>query len=302
MTWNPAHLPDQSGRTFVVTGGNAGLGYFTAEQLASTGARVVLASRNGRKAQAAIASIRTRTPHADLDTLQLDLASLESVHAAGAELASWDRLDGVILNAGLTSPTTRRETTPDGLELTLATNHLGHFALTAAALPVLERTPGSRIVGLGSIATRIVRLDEYDLQSEISYSPFTAYAQSKHAVHGFVYELDRRLRARDATVSALLAHPGFSLDGLSSPRPGIIGDSLAERALAFGAQGKNRGATPIVRALLDPAARGGEFYGPAQLVRGEPVLCVPVASSASPEFGRRLWALSEHWTGTPFRA
>ena len=305
MTYSPGALPEQTSRTFVITGGNAGLGYFTAEQLASTGAHVVLAARNSERADAAVRSLRALVPGASVDTIPLDLTSLASVRAAGARLADYGRIDGLVLNAGITSGSRRRELTGDGFETTFQSNYLGHFALTALAWPALARTAGSRVVGLGSIATSLVRLAPDDLQTAGRYDFFRAYGLSKHAIHGFILELDRRARLAGAPVSAVLAHPGFALDGLSTFRPGVmeptVVEKLRDRALFAGAQGKNRGAAPIVRALLDPEVVGGEFVGPEFLVKGRPVLQQPVASSASPEFGGLLWAMSEDWSGVEFR-
>jgi len=304
VTWAPGRLPPQRGRVFVVTGGNAGLGYFTAEQLASTGAHVVLASRSVERADAAIRSIRARVPRASLARITVDLSSLESATAAGAAIAEYDRLDGLVLNAGMTTGPRERRESADGLELTLATNYAGHFALTAAAWPILARTPESRVVGLGSLSTELVRLEPHDLASERRYGFFRAYAFSKHAMHGFVLELDRRARAAGTGVSAVLAHPGYAIDGLSPERPGIVARTPGDRAygvaIAVAAQGKNRGAAPTVRAMLDPVVVGGEFVGPEFLTRGRPVLQVPVASSASPEFGDYLWQQSELWAGARF--
>jgi len=304
MSWHPGRLPAKHGRVYVVTGGNAGLGYFTAEQLASTGAHVVLASRDSKKADAAIRSIRALHPRASLDRLTVDLSSIASARAAGSAIADFDRLDGLVLNAGMTTGSSSRLETDDGFEATMATNYIGHFALTAAAWPVLARTPESRVVGLGSLSTDIVRLDPSDLLSERRYGFFRAYAFSKHAIHGFTLELDRRSRAAGAGVSAIIAHPGYAIDGLSPERPAILtrgaGDRVYGAAIALAAQGKNRGAAPTVRALLDPVVVGGEFVGPEFLTRGRPVLQRPVASSASPEFGAALWSQSELWTDAAF--
>jgi len=304
MSWRPSQLPAQPGRVYLVTGGNAGLGYFTAEQLASTGAHVVLASRDAKRADAAIRSIRARYPRASLDRLTVDLGSIESARAAGTAIAEFDRLDGLVLNAGMTTGSRTRLESDDGLELTMATNYIGHFALTAAAWPILARTQESRVVGLGSLSTDLVPLDPGDLLSERRYGFFRAYGFSKHSIHGFVLELDRRSRAASAGVSAIIAHPGYAIDGLSPERSGIVSRSTGDRvygaAVAIGAQGKNRGAASTVRALLDPTVVGGEFVGPEFLTRGRPVLQRPIASSASPEFGAYLWAQSELWTGAPF--
>ena len=305
MTYSPGALPDQTSRTFVITGGNAGLGYFTAEQLASTGAHVVLAARNSERADAAVRSLRALVPGASVDTIPLDLTSLASVRAAGARLADYGRIDGLVLNAGITSGSRRRELTGDGFETTFQSNYLGHFALTALAWPALARTAGSRVVGLGSIATSLVRLAPDDLQTAGRYDFFRAYGLSKHAIHGFILELDRRARLAGTPVSAVLAHPGFALDGNSAPRPGIndrasAAQRFAERLLRPVAHGKDRGAWPVVRAAVDPDARGGDFYGPARSVTGPPVLTSPVPQSADPAFGSAFWDLAERATGVKF--
>ena len=302
MSWDPQHLPSAAGRTFVVTGGNAGIGYFTAEQLASTGARVILASRSAEKAERAIASIGERVAAAELDFVTLDLSSLSSVASAAKALRAHGPIDGLINNAGLVSPPARRATTSDGHEIVVGSNFFGHFALTAQLWPAL--TPTGRVVGLGSMATRLVRLDPSDLLSARRYRPFRAYAFSKHAVHGFAFELDRRIRAAGLARLSLLAHPGFSVDGLSERRPGINdispGERLRDGVLALAAQGKHRGAWPAVRAALDPDAESGQFYGPSRTMSGRPVAIAPVASSATPEFGAHLWALAEESTGITF--
>ena len=302
MSWDPRHLPSAAGRTFVVTGGNAGIGYFTAEQLASAGARVVLASRSAEKAGRAVASIGAQVPGAALEIVPLDLSSLSSVSDAAERLRALGRIDGLINNAGLVSPPARRAATEDGHELIVGTNFFGHFALTAQLWPAL--TPTARVVGLGSMATRLVRLDPGDLLSDRHYRPFRAYAFSKHAVHGFAFELDRRIRAAGEHRLSLLAHPGFSVDGLAQRRPGVNDISRGERirdgVLALAAQGKHQGAWPTVRAGLDPDAVSGQFYGPSRNMSGPPIVMAPVVSSATPEFGAHLWALAEERTGVTF--
>jgi NAD(P)-dependent dehydrogenase (short-subunit alcohol dehydrogenase family) len=302
VSWNPLAPPSAAGRTVVVTGGNAGIGYFTSEQLAGAGARVILASRSAEKAERAIASIRGRVPNAELSFVLLDLASLASVQDAAAELGARGPIDVLINNAGLVTGGRRRALTQDGLELIVGANALGHFALTAQLWSALS--PTGRVVGLGSLATRMVRLDSADLLSERRYSFFRAYGFSKHAVHGFIFELDRRIRATGSRREALLAHPGFAVDGLSEPRQGINELSRARRlrdgALSFVGQGKDQGAWPTVRAALDPEATSGTFYGPVRNMSGPPIVVAPVASSASPEFGARLWSLAEEATGVTF--
>ncbi len=300
--WDPRRVPSQAGRTIVVTGGNAGIGYFTSEQLAAAGAHVVLASRSRDRSEAAMASIRDRTPDARLTFVELDLTSLASVARASVELTALGGIDVLINNAGLVQPPARRAVTDDGLELLVGGNAIGHFALTAQVFPSIRA--GGRVVGLGSMATRMTRLDPDDLMSERRYGPFRAYGFSKHAVHAFALELDRRLRARGDSRSSLLAHPGFAITGLAERRPGINdlsrGRRIGETLLAFVAQGKDQGAWPTVRAATDPDAVGGSFFGPSRTLAGPPVPLAPVVSSASPEFGERFWRLAERSSGATF--
>ncbi len=303
--WDPRHLPSQTGKTFVVTGGNAGLGYFTSEQLAAAGGRVILAARNRDKAEAAMGSIRSRIPNAEVELVRLDLTSLDSVRAAADALAAFGPIDALVNNAGLVVAPARRQVTTDGLELMVGGNAFGHFALSARLFPALA--PEGRLVWLGSMATRLTRLDPADLLSERRYRPFRAYAFSKHAVHGFAFELDRRLRAAGDSRRSLLAHPGFAVTGLAEKRPGVTDQSrwrrLSEIVLfSVVGQGKDDGAWSAVRAATDPDAESGTFFGPSRmfLLTGPPAPLAPVVSSASPEFGARLWALAEEKTGVRF--
>jgi len=302
--WDPRHLPEQTGKTFVVTGGNAGIGYFTSEQLAEAGGRVIIAARSRDKADAAMDSIRSHVPGADLRFVHLDLTSLASIRDAAAAITALGPIDAVVNNAGLVIAPGRRRVTADGLELLVGGNALGHFALTAQVFPALA--PGGRVIGLGSMSTRMVRLDASDLLSERRYRPFRAYAFSKHCVHGFAFELDRRLRAAGESRRSLLAHPGFAVSGLAARRPGVTDQARWRRVtevvlFSIVGQGKDDGAWSSVRAAVDPAAESGTFFGPSRmLLTGIPVQLAPVPSSASPEFGAHLWAFAEEKTGVEF--
>ena len=159
--WDPRHLPSQAGKTFVVTGGDAGIGYFASEQLAGAGGRVILAARNREKAHAAMGSIRSRIAGADVGFVHLDLTSLASVATASAELATLGPIDALVNNAGLVISPPRRQVTSDGLELMVGGNAFGHYALTARVFPSLA--PEGRVVWPGSMATRMTRLDPGDL-------------------------------------------------------------------------------------------------------------------------------------------
>lgn len=301
--WDPRALPSLAGRTVVVTGGNAGIGYFTSEQLAGAGARVLIAARSADKAGLAIRSIRERFPDAEVGHVRLDLTSLSSVRDAAQELAESRPIHALVNNAGRVVASRTRLLTDDGFEATVGGNFLGHFALTTLLFPALAAD--GRVVGLGSDSTRMTKLEADDLWSERRYKPFRAYAFSKHAVQGFQLELARRLTAAGDSRMSLLAHPGWATNFYAAKRPGItdrdsVGGRIGEAVSGWIGQGKDRGAWPSVRAVADPDAANGMFFGPSRELAGPPVPTKPVASSASPEFGAALWADAEERIGTRF--
>ncbi len=295
-------MPSQKGRTIVVTGASRGIGYFTAEQLAGAGARVILTTRG--PADTALATLRDRVPGADVSAVTLDVASLDSVRSAATELAALGPIDVLVNNAGKTSGSRQREQTVDGFEVMVGTNALGPFALTALLWPALAAD--ARVVSLGSLSTKLARADLTDLQSERGkYSLSRAYALSKHVMHALAFELDRRVRSAGSDRMSLLAHPGWAVNGNSSRRAGITdlassGQRFGERLIRPFAHGKDRGAWPVVRAATDPDAVGGEFYGPRRNVTGSPILTTPVAQSAEAEFGAEFWRQAERATGIKF--
>ena len=298
--WDPAALPSQVGKTIVVTGGNAGIGYFVSEQLAAAGARIVMASRSEAKADTAARSIRSRVQGAQVEFVKLDLSSLGFIREAAEKIRKLGPIDVLVNNAGATTGGRTRQVTEDGLEFVVGSNAFGPFALTALVLSALSKS--GRVVSVGSMATRLVTLDPSNLQSTNgTFNFFRAYGYSKHAMHAFALELQRKLAASGSGVQSLLAHPGSAVDLLSSRRPGI-NDRLKPLDVfsAIFSQGKDRGAWPIVRAAVDPSAVGGQFYGPRRSVRGRPVLLEPVASSASEEFGAEFWRQAEAATGITF--
>jgi NAD(P)-dependent dehydrogenase (short-subunit alcohol dehydrogenase family) len=298
--WTDADVPDLTGRTAVVTGANAGLGFEIARVLARHGARVVLACRTAARAEQAAARLRAAGPMAGLAVVRLDLASLASVRAAAAELrAGWPRLDLLINNAGVMEVPYER--TEDGFELTFATNHLGHYALTGLLLPSLLATPGSRVVTMSSRghASGVMNFD--DLQGDHGYDPATAYFQSKLANLLFSYELDRRLRAAEAATIAVAAHPGVVYTDLFRTRSKLDQLLISPRLRVLNfwfAQSMRMGALPVLRAATDPAVRGGEFYGPRRRFdTGYPARVESSARSHDRADQARLWAVSEQLTG-----
>lgn len=299
-SWNPLELPSQEGRTIVITGGNAGIGYFEVEQLASAGAHVIIASRSEDRARAAINAVEQRTGASDLDFVALDLSSADSVRAAAGRIAELGPVDVLVNNAGVTAPGKERQLTSDGQELVVGTNFLGHFMLTALLFPGIS--PGGRVVGLGSLSAKSTKLEADDLYSEREYKPARAYGFSKHAVHGFAFELDRRLRRAGDSRASLLAHPGWASDKFTPRVPGINDHPARFRNPLPMPQGKDRGAWPVVRAAVDPDAASGTFFGPDGLggFAGQPVRTSPPESSLSPEFGSWLWEDAEKRGGIGF--
>ncbi|MFF9077007.1 SDR family NAD(P)-dependent oxidoreductase [Streptomyces sp. NPDC014872] len=300
--WDVHRLPSAEGRIVLVTGGNAGIGYFAAEQLAATGAVVVLGSRDTAKAEAAMASIRSRVLGAHVRHLQLDLADLSSLKTAVGRL-DIERLDAVVYNAGVALDDPPRRETEDGHELMFGTNHLGHFALTQWLAPLLSAAPSGRIVTVGSFAARSERLDLGDLQSAQDYRPKRTYGRSKLAQMCFGFELDRRLRAVGSTVLSVVAHPGGALDSLTPSRPPVRvttpGQRLRARPAGLLVQGKDAGAWPVVRAVLDSEVQGGQLWGPRVFgLRGAPRREPVPSHMTDPAAAARLWAASSELVGT----
>src|SRR5882672_4662886 len=296
--WTSGEVPGQQGRLAVVTGANTGLGFETARVLAARGASVVLAVRDTEKGKAAAARIAGTAPGADVTVQPLDLASLDSIRAAAGELrARHPRIDVLINNAGVMF--TPKQTTRDGFELQLGTNHLGHFALTGLLLEQMLPVPGSRVVTVSSLAHRLrARINFGDLQSQRSYRRVAAYGQSKLANLMFTYELARRLSgAATTTTIAVAAHPGLASTELSRYTPAIVAFSYA-----LVSQKAAMGALPVLRAATDPGVAGGQYYGPGGLLgaRGYPELAHSSRRSRDTATQRRLWTVSEELTGVTF--
>ncbi|GAA3560361.1 SDR family NAD(P)-dependent oxidoreductase [Microlunatus spumicola] len=293
--WTEQDVPDQQGRMAVVTGANTGLGYDTARALAEHGASVVLAVRDVAKGRAAAERMG-----GDVTVQELDLSSLASVREAASALATTHpRIDLQINNAGVMY--TPKETTRDGFERQLGTNHLGHFAFTGLLLDRLLPVPGSRVVTVSSVGHRIRAAIHFDdLGWERSYSRVAAYGQSKLANLMFTYELQRRLATRATTV-AVAAHPGVSDTELGRNSPAPV-RTLLERLGPLVLQPAAMGALPTLRAATDPAVLGGQYYGPDGRgeARGYPKVVTSSPASYDLAVQQRLWSVSEDLTGVAF--
>ena len=302
--WDPRDLPDQSGASFLITGSNAGLGYFAAEQLARAGARVIMTGRNPNRLAAARAAVERRVPQAasskTVETLLLDTSNLGSVRAAAATARAHGKLDGLLLNAGVVHPPQNRQTTTDGHELVYATNVLGHFALAGEMLTALAAGLG-RMVWLGSMSTSMWRYSMEQPELSDVYTPWRAYVQSKIATTSLGFEADRRLRQASIPVTSVVAHPGYSVSGRTVGIRGVNAPSRWNRFLdnlqTPITQSKEQGAHALVRALIDPEIGGGEYWGPSRIANGAPRRQQPPRQTRDPELGARLWRLAEDATG-----
>ena len=301
--WDPELLPDLHGRRYLVTGSTAGLGFFASLQLAAAGAHVIMTGRNPNRLQAARAAVQRNAADADVETLLLDTSNLGSVRAAAATVRGRSGLHGLLLNAGIVHPPRRREPTPDGHELVFATNALGHYALAGELLLPLAAGRG-RMVWVGSMSTAMGEYDPIDLELENGYTPWRAYVQSKVVTTALGFEADRRLRAANVPIASLVAHPGYAIGGRTR---GILGVNEPSKTKRFFdnlqapiTQSKEHGAWSLVRALVDPDAVGGQFWGPARIVSGAPRVAKAPKITLDEIIAARVWNYCEHATGMPW--
>ncbi|MEV4666214.1 SDR family NAD(P)-dependent oxidoreductase [Microbacterium sp. LWO12-1.2] len=287
------------GRTILVTGANAGIGYWCVEQLAVRGARVILGCRSPERARLAVDAVRSQAPQADLGILPLDLGSLTSVAEAASGID--ERLDAVVCNAGVKAAQ-RDARTSDGLDLMVGTNFLGHFALIAQLTHALAED--ARVVAVGSLAHRFAPIAPATLSDPWRGSSLRQYGRSKAALMAFAFELDRRWA--DSPRMAVCAHPGYAVDPLTPPRPGAVETPGILRALASMTrgvvQGKDGGALPIVHAATGPDVVSGDYWGPSGALefRGTPARVTVSDEVHSPANGSSLWSAAEKITGVPF--
>ena len=286
-------VSDQSGKCFIVTGANAGVGFELVRVLAAQGARVLMGCRERDRAEAAVARIRRLTPDADLAWLPLDLGDIESVRAAVAQTSKEPRIDALINNAGVMNPPLTR--TRQGFESQFGVNHLGVFALSSLLLPELAKTPGSRIVVTSSIAHLRAKIDWDDINAERSYSKTERYGASKLANALFFFELDRRLRASGIPVTAVGVHPGVAstslgrhmgLAQLAGPIVGLLLNSAA------------KGAWPALLGATGHVKPGG-YYGPTGFggIRGVAGEARRAPQATDALLAQRLWDVSIAMTG-----
>lgn len=289
MAWQPGDIPDQSGRTFVVTGANGGLGEVTTRALAGKGATVVMACRGVAKAQAIADRIG-----GDVQVAALDLADLDSVRDFAAKQ---DEFDVLINNAGLMNIPFSR--TRDGFETQFGVNHLGHFALTGLLLDKID----DRVVTLSSIAHRQTpKLWIGDLNYDNRrYQRNLAYAQSKLANLMFARELQRRLTKAGSSKRSYGVHPGVSGTDLFT-RTETVFDLVAKEGARVVGHPPEQAVHSTLFAATMPDADPMVYWGPTRLMQTRG----PVKPSSSSRLSRnqtlwrRLWEQSENMTGVTY--
>ena len=294
--WNADDVPDQTGRTALVTGANSGLGLHTAIGLAGQGARVLMATRSAERGEAALKRVRADVPGATVELVRLDLASLASVREAAEDVAGRTSvLDVLVCNAGVMA--LPRQLTADGFEMQLGTNHLGHFALTGLLLPQLLAAAAPLVVAVSSGAHRTGSIAFDDLQGERSYGRWKAYGQSKLANLLFVSELQRRAGVR---LLAAAAHPGYAATNLQSGQ----GHRVLELAMSVGnrvvAQSDRAGARPSLYAATMPGVQGDDYWGPVFETRGWPKRSGRSRAARDTVAAGRLWDVSTDLTGVVY--
>ena len=293
--WTPDRLPDLVGKTFFITGANAGIGFEAAKHLRTKNADVLVGARNEGRGRGAVSRLESVPGAGRVEFIQIDLADTASIRAAvDAVRATTDRLDAIINNAGIMQ--TPQQRTADGFEMQFGTNHLGHFLMNSELFDMVEATDG-RIVPVSSIAHKPpAKIHFDDIMLSENYSPTAAYQQSKLANIVYSMELQRRLQAAGSGVSSIACHPGYSATNLQSTGPTGIWPKIYKVSNKLLAQSAERGSQPLVLAAAGTEARGGGYYGPTGPgdARGK-ISDSDVAGNfaTDPVVGEELWKLSE---------
>ena len=294
-----ADIPEQTGKTAIVTGSNTGIGYEIARHLARKGARVLLACRDGDKAAQAANEMKEGPERLEVETLHLDLANIASVREAAKAAKKEKRIDLLVNNAGVMMPPLDHATA--GTELQFAVNHLGHFALTALLLDKIAEDGGGRVVVQSSIAHKSGDIDFDNLDANQGYEKSPFYSQSKLANLLFALELDRRLRSANSPVAAIACHPGVAASELTRH---LKGAAVIKPIMNVVLNTSEQGALPALQAATDPNVEGGDYLGPRGLLeaRGNSSGRAFKSERARDEdLARRLWETSEELTGVEFK-
>jgi len=297
-TYRESDVPDQAGKTFIITGANTGIGYETARVLAQRGARVLLGCRSEEKAEKALVNIRKLKRDVDISWLPLDLSDLASIKNAAERANQETKIDGLINNAGVMIPP--RTLTEDGFELQFGVNHLGHFALTGLLMEKIKANPVARIVNVSSLAHRNGRIIYDDLHARKAYKRMERYAMSKFANILFTFELQRRLTTAGSEAIAVACHPGGSATELGRYFPAIATIVLLPLRFLFNTSAE--GALPTLMAATSDDVKGGDYFGPTKLgeLRYSATKVDTVSAAKDETNAARLWQVSLEETSVEY--
>lgn len=304
--WTADKMPNLEGKTAVVTGANSGLGLEATKKLAEKNAEVVMACRKKEKGLEAKKEIEKEVEDVDLEVMQVDLTSLDSVHQFADDFNSeYEKLDLLFNNAGVMA--IPRKETEDGFEYQFGVNHLGHFALTGLLIEKLEAADGeARVVTQSSIAHTDGEIDFEDINHEEEYDRWQAYSDSKLANLLFARELDRKLKSEDIEVKSMACHPGVSTTNLfdaEESQHGFIATKVMGLALKVFGQPPEKGCLPMLYAAVsEDIEGGGEYIGPDGLksFRGNPEKQMPSKKARDEGLAEKLWRKSEELTGVEY--
>jgi len=303
--WTTQDIPNLNGKVVLITGANSGLGFECSKVFAQKGATVVMTARNLEKGEKAKAEVLQSAPDATVDLMQLDIGNLASIRDfVPAFKAAYDRLDILLNNAGVMA--IPRSETPDGFEMQLGVNHLGHFALTGLLLDLIVKTPNARIHSVSSSAQYSGSINFDDLMGKQNYTRWGAYGQSKLANVVFTNELHKRLKAAGYDTIANASHPGIVYTNLQANSLEKSGNSLVERVLyrviePLMVQDISMGILPMLYGMTDPDAKSGVFYGPNTFnMRGYPAEKKSNKEAYDAAILNRFWEVSEQLTGITY--
>jgi NAD(P)-dependent dehydrogenase (short-subunit alcohol dehydrogenase family) len=299
--WTKKNIPDLSEKVFIITGANSGIGYESTLALAEKGATVIMACRNHERAQQSLEAIRQKISSANLDLIELNLASLKSIRSfANSFKSKYNKLDGLVNNGGpIIAP---RNVTEDGFESHFGVNHLGHFALTGLLLDLLLNTPSSRVVTVSSRMHVDGKMKWDDLMSEHSYDRMAAYRQSKLAQLLFAFELNQKLQAKGVSTMSVAAHPGLAKTSWADNNLSGIKKIMGKIMSAASYQSAAMGALPILYAAVNSNVRPGGYYGPENDTKGFPTEILASDYAYNDPDAKRLWEMSESLTGVKYKA
>lgn len=295
--WTKDKIKDQTGKIIIITGANTGIGYETALALYEKGAHVILACRSQKNAENAITRIKQHKGNGLLEAGILDLSDLTSVKRfAETFIQKHQQLDVLTNNAGVAVPPA--SLTTEGYELQFGVNFLGHFALTGYLYPLLNATPGARVITLSSMGYLAGEIDFDNLKSEISYNPLREYRRSKLANILFSVELHRRINAAGDKILSVATQPGANNTELVRH---MSEEVVAEGIKLIGGYMEPwQGALSSLYAITSPDVAGGDFYEPDSGYKGYPVKSTIELKAMDEDLARKLWQMAQQATGIQY--